>query len=114
MPKRTNLWYSLLFIFIGGFLLRQSFYIQNKGFAIVALAAGSVFMISAMIVFGKTFGNNKAYIIMKREEQSVRPKVRATGKVPKQPKNIGEAEQRAAELPGNEASVVAELKNRGK
>jgi len=50
---------------------------------------------------------------MKREEQSVRPKVRATGRVPKQPKNIGEAEQRAAELPGNEASVVAELKNRG-
>jgi len=46
---------SLLFIFIGGFLLRQSFYIQNKGFAIVALAAGSVFMISAMIVFWKNF-----------------------------------------------------------
>lgn len=51
---------------------------------------------------------------MKREEQSVRPKVKATGKVRKQPKNISEAEQRAAELPGNEASVVAELKNREK
>jgi hypothetical protein len=51
---------------------------------------------------------------MKREEQSVRPKIKATGKVQKQPKNIGEAEQRAAELPGNEASVAAEMKNREK
>ena len=51
---------------------------------------------------------------MNRAEQSVRPKVKATGKVPKQQKNISEAERRAAELPGNRASVVAELKNREK
>jgi hypothetical protein len=51
---------------------------------------------------------------MKREEQSVRPKVKATGKVQKHQKNISEVEHLAAELPGNEASVAAELKNRGK
>jgi hypothetical protein len=62
--------------------------------------------------FGKTFGNNNAYTIMKREEQSVHPKTKATGKVQKRSKNISEAEQRAAELPGNEASIAAELKNR--
>ena len=50
---------------------------------------------------------------MKREEQSVRPRTKATGKVQKQSKNMSEAEQRAAELPGNEASVAAELRNRG-
>lgn len=55
MPKRSNLWYLLLFIFLGAFLLRQSFYIQDKALAIVALAAGTVFMISAMIVFWKNF-----------------------------------------------------------
>lgn len=55
MPKRANLWYALLFIFLGGFLLRQSFYIQNKAIAIVALATGTVLMISAMIVFWKNF-----------------------------------------------------------
>ncbi|HEY9003994.1 MAG TPA: hypothetical protein VIM89_21735 [Mucilaginibacter sp.] len=51
---------------------------------------------------------------MKREEQSVRPKTKATGKVQKQSKNVSETEHRAAELPGNEASVAAELKNREK
>jgi hypothetical protein len=51
---------------------------------------------------------------MKREEQSVRPEMKAPRKVQKQQKNVSEAEQRAAELPGNEASVATELKNRGK
>lgn len=51
---------------------------------------------------------------MKRDEQSVRPKAKAAGKAQKQQKNVNEAEQRDAELSGNEASVVAELKNRGK
>jgi hypothetical protein len=55
MPKRNNLWYSLLFIFLGGFLLRQSFFVENKALAIVALAIGVVFMISAAIVFWKNF-----------------------------------------------------------
>lgn len=51
---------------------------------------------------------------MKKEEQPARPKVKAAGKVQKLQNNINEAEQRAAELPGNEASVAAELKNREK
>jgi len=55
MPKRKNLWYALLFIFLGGFLLRQSFYIENKVLAIVALATGVIFMIAAIIVFWKNF-----------------------------------------------------------
>lgn len=51
---------------------------------------------------------------MKREEQTVYPKIKATAKPVKEPKNIREAEQRTAESPGKEASVAAELKNREK
>jgi len=55
MPKRKNLWYALLFLFFGGFLLRQSFYIENKTLAIITLATGVIFVIAAVIVFWKNF-----------------------------------------------------------
>jgi hypothetical protein len=49
---------------------------------------------------------------MKREEQTVKPKMNTTGKSRKQrlPANPQEAEQRATELPDNSANVSAELK----
>jgi hypothetical protein len=51
---------------------------------------------------------------MKREEQTVHPKMTDNAKSEKQSKKTDEAEQRAAELPGKEASVAAEMKNRRK
>ncbi|HWD87400.1 MAG TPA: hypothetical protein VG367_04685 [Mucilaginibacter sp.] len=51
---------------------------------------------------------------MKREEQTVHPKVNVAEKTQKQLKKTDEAEKRAAEQPGKEASVAAELKNRSK
>lgn len=45
---------------------------------------------------------------MTRDERA-----RTAGKVQKQ-KNVNAPKKREAELPGNQASVVAELKNRGK
>jgi hypothetical protein len=66
------------------------------------------------LFFLKTFDDNSTYIIMKKEEQTVHPKTKLTGKSAKQPPNMQEAEQRATESPGKEASVAAELKNREK
>lgn len=53
---------------------------------------------------------------MKKEEQTVQPKIKATAKSKNQASlsNKNEAEQRAAEMPGKQASVAAELKNRTK
>jgi len=53
---------------------------------------------------------------MKKEEQTVQPKIKAIAKSKNQTplSNKNEAEQRAAEMPGKQASVAAELKNRTK
>jgi len=53
---------------------------------------------------------------MKKEEQTVQPKIKATAKSKKQTllSKKNEAEQRATEMPGKQASVAAELKNRTK
>jgi hypothetical protein len=51
---------------------------------------------------------------MKKEEQTVHPKTKPTGKPAKQPPDMREAEQRATESPGKEAGVAAEFKNRKK
>ena len=54
---------------------------------------------------------------MKKEEQTVHPNLKGAEKRQKQSSaksRINTAEQRAAEMPGKESSVAAEMKNRGK
>jgi hypothetical protein len=53
---------------------------------------------------------------MKKEEQTVHPDTKATKRQKRSAAkfNTNEAEERAAEMPGKEASVAAEMKNRRK
>ena len=53
---------------------------------------------------------------MKKEEQTVKPDMRTAEKSRKHhlPKNSKEATERAAEMPGKEAGIAAEMKNRRK
>jgi hypothetical protein len=49
---------SLVFTLVSrprGFLLRQSFYVENKTLAITTLAAGVILVIAAVLVFWKNF-----------------------------------------------------------
>ncbi|MBS1524909.1 MAG: hypothetical protein JST19_04630 [Bacteroidetes bacterium] len=55
MPKRQNLWFSLLWLFLGVLLLRLSFYIEAKAPAEIVLVAGVILVLIALIVFWKNF-----------------------------------------------------------
>ncbi|HVS94250.1 MAG TPA: hypothetical protein VHE59_19570 [Mucilaginibacter sp.] len=55
MPKRQNLWYSLLWLFLGVLLLRLSFLIEQKAPAEIVLVAGVILVLVALIVFWKNF-----------------------------------------------------------
>jgi uncharacterized membrane protein YhaH (DUF805 family) len=54
-PKRSNLWYALLFIFLGGISLRLAYSIQQTMPAIAVVVLGAIMVIVALIIFWKNF-----------------------------------------------------------
>lgn len=54
-PQQKNLWFSLLFIFLGALLLRLAFYVESKSPAIIMLAGGAILVVAALIIFWKNF-----------------------------------------------------------
>ena len=51
--KRNNLWYSLLFLVVGGLLIRLSFSLVAGATAL--MIAGVAFLLVAMMVFWRNF-----------------------------------------------------------
>jgi hypothetical protein len=54
-PQQKNLWFSLLFIFLGALQLRLSFYVDSKTPAIILLAGGVILALAAIVIFWKNF-----------------------------------------------------------
>jgi uncharacterized membrane protein HdeD (DUF308 family) len=55
MPKKKNLWFSLLFLFLGTLLLKLSFFIAQKAAATTVLIMGIISIAGALIIFWKNF-----------------------------------------------------------
>jgi hypothetical protein len=54
-PQQKNLWFSLLFIFLGALQLRLAFYVDSKTQAIILLAGGAILVLAAIVIFWKNF-----------------------------------------------------------
>ncbi len=54
--KRSNLWYALLFIFLGGIALRLAYAIPQMVPAIAVAVLGAIMVVVALIIFWRNFG----------------------------------------------------------
>ncbi|HEX3385327.1 MAG TPA: hypothetical protein VHS53_09075 [Mucilaginibacter sp.] len=54
-PERKNLWFTLLFFFLGVALLKVSFLIIQQAVAVAVLVIGVVLIIIGLVIFWKNF-----------------------------------------------------------
>lgn len=54
-PNRTNLWYTLLLLFLGVLLLKGAFFVAQRALSIVVLSAGVILIGAALVIFWKNF-----------------------------------------------------------